>query len=148
MNKKEYDREQEKWLKWAKEWERYTKRQNELVRKGVENADEILEKEFGKSSLEMYFGPWTKIYDKTDLANPNFILPGQNTSLLSMSHGQGVVNAFGKVVESSDLKIHGRVIGYAYDAGDDYLIIDTGGEEKYLILNCQYKILDEKEEDN
>ena len=148
MNKKEYDREQEKWLKWAKEWERYTKRQNELVRKGVENADEILEKEFGKSSLEMYFGPWTKIYDKTDLANPNFILPGQNTSLLSMSHGQGVVNAFGKVVESSDLKIRGRVIGYAYDAGDDYLIIDTGGEEKYLILNCRYKILDEKEEDN
>lgn len=148
MNKKEYEREQEKWLKWAKEWERYTKRQDELVRKDVENVDEILEKEFGKSSLEMYFGPWTKIYDKTDLANPNFILPGQNTSLLSMSHGQGVVNVFGKVVESPDLKIRGRVIGYAYDAGDDYLIVDTGGEEKYLILNCRYKILDEKEEDN
>lgn len=152
MNKTEYNREVRKWRKWADEFKRFNERQAQLLKsiKGntkeeLDKIENILYQEFKTTASEIFFGPWTKIYDVRDLSDPEFILPGQNYPFLSLDYSEKIIKAFGKIVESKDLKVKGRVIGYAYDAGDDYLILDSGKEkEEYLILNSKWEI---KEDD-
>lgn len=147
MNKKDYDKEVRKWNKWADEFEKYHIRKMQLIRdlkgetrKQCEEIDKKLEAEFGKKDADMFYGPWTKIYSLADISNPNFILPGMSESFMARSYSSEVISAWGKDVES-ELGDSGRVIGYAYDAGDDYLILDQGdGKETYMILNCHWKI--------
>ena len=156
MNKREYDKEI---VKWGKYWETYMKyhdRKIELIKKlggytqeECDKISEILKKEFG-DELKLACGPWTKIYDQRDLMDPSFILPGMNESFTTKDYSQKVIDAFGKTVMSDDaIPIEGRVIGYAYDALDDYLIVlDDNGKEQYLILNSHWKVLEDKEKED
>ena len=61
---------------------------------------------------------------------------------MARTYSAKVISAWGKEIESELGKdFSGKVIGYAYDAGDDYLIIDKGdGQEVYMILNSRWKI--------
>lgn len=149
MNKKEYDKEVRKWNKWAVEFEKYHNRKMQLIeelkgetREQLNEIERRLEAEFGKKDADMFYGPWTKIYSLADLSNPEFILPGMSESFMARTYSAKVISAWGKEIESELGKdFSGKVIGYAYDAGDDYLIIDKGdGQEVYMILNSQWKI--------
>ena len=149
MNKKEYDREVRKWNKWSEEFEKYHIRKLQLIkelkgetREQHEEIERRLEAEFGKKDADMFYGPWTRIYSLADLSNPKFILPGMSESFMSRSYSAKVIGAWGKEIESElGEDFNGKVIGYAYDAGDDYLIIDKGeGNEVYMILNSHWKI--------
>ena len=152
MNKSDYNKEVRKWVKWTDEFKRFHERHAQLLmsikgntKEELDKIENIIYQEFKTTSSKIFFGPFTRIYDVRDLSDPEFILPGQNYPFLSLDYSEKIIKAFGKMVESEDLKIKGRVIGYAYDAGDDYLILDSGKEkEEYLILNCRWEI---KEDD-
>ena len=148
MTTKEYNSEVKKWIKWDEECKRYTDRHKQLIKtiggRTLEECQEIkriLEAEFGNEN-DLWFGPWTKIYSVSDLMNPNFILPGMSESFLAKPYAEKVIEAWGKEIESElGEDFNGKVVGYAYDAGDDYLIIDKGdGQEVYMILNSHWKI--------
>lgn len=158
MNKNDYNREVIKWNRWAARWTEWANRKQQLIKTlgghTLEECEEInrrLEKEFGCSETKIWEGPWTKIYDLRDLENPNFILPGLAHSFIQKPNSGEILKAFGKTVVS-DMGDNqtGVVIGYAYDAMDDYLILKTEeGKESYLLINTEYHILgEEKEEDN
>ena len=149
MNKKEYDKEVRKWNKWAAEFEKYHIRKLQLIKelKGEtrEQHNEIerrLEAEFGKKDADMFYGPWTKIYSLADLSNPEFILPGMSESFMARTYSAKDISAWGKEIESELGKdFSGKVIGYAYDAYDDYIQIrlDTG-EIRNIMVNSHYKV--------
>ena len=143
METKEYNDYLEKWDKyWKKEKEYYLKR-TEFIQEGKEYLLPDLDKRYGHDgSCSLQFGPFTVIRDQADLLNHNFILPGYDYSFLQ--HPNTDLNIplyFGKRLWSELEKCEGEVIGYAYDAYDDYIQIKTDtGEIRNIMVNSYYKV--------
>ena len=122
MNTKEYNNYVERWEKyWKREKEYYEKRM-EYIRDEKEYLLPALDERYGQGRFDSpyQFGPFTIIRDQADLMNHKY---------------------FGKKLWSDLEKCEGEVIGYAYDAYDDYIQIrlDTG-EIRNIIVNSHYRV--------
>ena len=142
METKEYNDYLEKWDKyWKKEKEYYLKRA-EFIQEEKEYLLPDLDKRYGHDGLcSLQFGPFTVIRDPFDLLNPNFILPGYDHSFLQHPNTDPQIPLyFGKRLWSDLEKCEGVVIGYGYDAYDDYIQIrlDTG-EIRNILVNSKYE---------
>ena len=144
METKEYNKYVERWDKyWKREKEYYQKRE-EYIREEKEYLLPELDKRYGHGKLDSpyQFGPFTVIRDPSDLLNHNFILPGYDYSFLQHPNTDlNIPSYFGKILRSDLEKCEGEVIGYAYDAYDDYIQIrlDTG-EIRNIMVNSHYKV--------
>ena len=150
------DKERKRWEKWNKSLELYAK-----AVKGLKKFEKDLDdKKYTKlrdkiddqySATKLFLGPFTIITDLNILTNPNIILPGDTKPFgVGREWSFSVVQrALGKTVKSEIRGYSGKVIGYSYDAGDDYLVIKTeSGEIKHMIMNAPFTIIDKKEEEN
>jgi hypothetical protein len=144
METKEYNYYVKRWKKyWKREEEYYTKRA-EYVREDKDYLIPALDKRYGHGSIDSpyQFGPFTIIRDQADLLNPNFILPGYDYPFCQHPNtDHNIPLYFGKILSSELEKCEGEVIGYAYDAYDDYIQIrlDTG-EIRNIMVNSHYKV--------
>ena len=153
--------EKELYNKYIKEWEEYSERSKEYYKKRkaiidkYRDSDESLwkkedkelddlEKEYGWDGFNPYqFGPWTVIDDSKDLKDPNFKLPGYNKSYSELKNApKDLPNWFGLVAECVlSNNNRGIIVGYGYDATDDYLVIKkSDGERSTIIMNSHYKV--------
>ena len=110
-----------------------------------------IEERYGHSGFNArQFGPWTEILDKDDLIDPNFILPGRGRSFQEMTNtDKNIPSYWGKFIYSEFDKCSGIVIGYGYDFGDDYILIEKleeGGKKSSIMVNSPYKVFDTEEE--
>lgn len=143
---RKYCIECEDWFK--KEEEFYAKMKaihdSSLPNDKKEKRQERIRKKYGKDGNSFDFGPWVEIYDPKDLLDPNFILPGHKCSFLNLSNtDHDIPSYFGKYIISEFPDYYGKVIGYAYDMGDDYIIaLHPSGETRAIIVNSHYKIYD------
>lgn len=151
--------EKELYKQYVKAWEEYKERSSEYYEKRLEiikkyknneSFDEeekelnILKKEYGWDGFNPYqFGPWTVIEDPQDLRNSEFKLPGLNKAYCESNHYiKDLPNWFGLIAED-DLSENnkGIIIGYGYDATDDYLVIKkSDGKTSTIIMNSHYKV--------
>lgn len=128
METKDYNRELKNWKEWFEREKEYERRREEL------------DKEFGHDGFN--FGPYTIITDPSDLLNPDFILPGLNLPFSKISNtDQKIPSYFGKRLKSELDGTEGVVIGYGYDAFDDYIQIrKDDGKEVGILVNSRYDI--------
>lgn len=146
----------DKYKELVKEWEDWDKRRSEYFKKRIdvikkykfdedlqEKKVKELEEQYNANDLNEIFGPWTTIYEKEDLVNRDFILPGLNKCFLELDgidHDE-VVNSFGKNIWDYQGVHKGIVIGFGYDSGDYYLLSEDQFGKKYSInLLERYKI--------
>ena len=143
METKEYNEYQKKWEKYWKDEDVYYERRAEYIREGKEWKLEKLDKDFGHSCFNArQFGPFTLITDPSDLLNHNFILPGYTHSFYGHPNtDHAIPTYFGKRLWSELDSVEGVVVGYGYDAYDDYIQIrlDTG-ELKNILVNSKYTV--------
>lgn len=144
------NKERRRWKRWEESLNKYKKLVEEIGKDGkkFDELKEKLDKQFGVPCL--FYGPFTIITDLNILVNPDIILPGDTEPFAICREWSflKLKEALGKIVESEPPGYKGRVIGYAYDAGDDYFVIRTeSGEIKYVILNSHFTIIDKKEEE-
>ena len=143
METKEYNKYVERWDKyWKREKEYYQKRE-EYIKEEKEYLLPELDKRYGHDgSCSLQFGPFTVIRDQADLLNHNFILPGYDCSFCQLSNTDlNIPSYFGKRLWSDLEKCEGEVIGYAYDAYDDYIQIRTDtGEIRNIMVNSHYRV--------
>ena len=152
--------EKELYKQYVKDWEEYKERSSEYYEKRLEiikkykNSESfeeeekelnILKKEYGWDGFNPYqFGPWTIIDDPQDLRNSEFKLPGLNKAYCESNHYiEDLPNWFGLIAEDDLSKNNkGIIIGYGYDATDDYLVIKkSDGETSTIIMNSRYKVI-------
>ena len=137
-----YNNYVERWSRWWKREGEYWEKRREFVERDASDEEfRELDIEYDKAGPNSeYFGPYTIIDDPRDLLNPNFILPGMDSSFLSLTNtDRRIPEYFGKRIYSEIENISGIVIGYGYDAGDDYIIIrDDFGKEHHIIVNSHY----------
>ena len=125
MEQKEYNSYVERWKKYWKDEKIYYEERRKLVIRSdagenVEKEFKKLDKRFGHGDLfsSKQYGPFTVIKDKADLLNPNFICELDNCI--------------------------GTVIGYSYDAYDDYIMIELeNGAIKNIMVNSHYHLVEE-----
>lgn len=102
----------------------------------------INEKYYGRKRFTPeYFGPWTEIRDPEDLRNPEFILPGHDKSYLkTVVAKDNVPDIWGKIARDCYFPERcGKVVGFGYDYGDYYLIIEqSDGTESTILMNSHY----------
>lgn len=156
MEQKLYQEYLKKWDTWLKDEEAYFKKKKQLVARNAPKKEfDKLDKFYGHDGFNTrQFGPWTVIYDKEDLLNPEFILPGGNKSFCQLKNtDQNIPSYWGKrIFDEHRNEIVGRVIGYGYDSGDDYIIarddndVDKGVKREICVMvNSHYKILEDDE---
>lgn len=159
MDKKKYEKLCNDWDSWINRRAEYLNKRISLIRLYKDNEDlqerviEDLEAEYNANNLNEVFGPWTTIYDKEDLLDRNFILPGLGHCFLD-SPGRdtkAILDSFGKKCWNCLDEYVGIVVGYGYDSGDDYLLTEReeGGKKipSSVLINERYT-LGEKEEGN
>ena len=144
METKEYNDYVKRWEKYWKREEEYYQKRAEYVREDKDYLIPALDKRYGHGSINSpyQFGPFTIIRDQADLLNPNFILPGYDYPFCQHPNtDHNIPLYFGKKLWSEIERCEGVVIGYAYDAYDDYIQIklDTG-EIRNIIVNSIYKV--------
>lgn len=109
-----------------------------------------LENFFGHNGFNpRQFGPWTEIYDKEDLLDDSFLLPGFNKSFSAMFNSdKNIPNYWGKyIAEESGGSNFGEVIGFGYDATEDYILIkQENGLKSTISVNSGYTVFDTLEE--
>lgn len=154
MEKEAYDKLVNDWaIYWSKESDYSLQRKIILQSKlGDLERDALkrLEHFFGHNGFNSrQFGPWTEIYDKEDLLDNSFILPGINRSFSALPNtDKNIPNYWGKyMAEESGGSNFGEVIGFGYDATDDYILIKLeNGERSTILVNSCYKVFDTLEE--
>lgn len=155
--------EKDLYQRYCADWNRYYKDENDYyfhksriisldldMELESDLVDEIEEK-YGHSGFNArQFGPWTEILDKNDLTDPNFILPGRGRSFQEMTNtDKDIPTYWGKFIYSELDECSGVVIGYGYDSGDDYILIEKleeGRRKSTIIVNSPYKVFDTEEE--
>ena len=150
MEQKEYNRYVKRWKKYLEEEKIYCEERRKLVVRSdsgenVEREFEKLDKRFGRDFFGgRRFGPYTVIKDALDLLNPNFILPGFNVPFCDLSNtDKNIPSYFGKKLYSDLEEKEGIVIGYSYDAYDDYIIIETEDNKIVnVMVNSHYHIVE------
>ena len=126
-----------RWEKYRKDLKTYTDKRKELVEK---NASD---KEFSELDSKFnIFGPFTIIRDPNDLLDPNFFLPGYDSTFLNLKNtDHKIPEYFGKTLHSEYDDDSGVVVEYAYDAYDDYIgILSDSGKIKYILVNSRYRV--------
>ena len=143
METEEYNEYVGRWEKYWKREEEYYQKRAEYVRENKDYLLPALDKRYGHDGFNhMMFGPFTIIHDPADLLNHNFILPGYDYSFCQHPNtDHNIPRYFGKKLWSDLEKCEGIVIGYAYDAYDDYIQIrlDTG-EIRNIMVNSHYRV--------
>ena len=143
METKEYNKYVEKWEKYWKREEEYYEKRAEYIREDKDYLIPALDKRYGHDNLNsLQFGPFTVIRNQADLLNHNFILPGYDYPFCQrLNTDPKIPLYFGKKLWSELEECGGIVIGYAYDAYDDYIQIrlDTG-MVKNILVNSIYKV--------
>ena len=140
---KEYNEYVRRWDKYWKQEKEYLEKRAEYIREDKEFLLDALDKRYGHDSFNpRQFGPFTIIRDQADLLNHNFILPGLDLPFCQYPNtDHNIPHYFGKKLWSELEKCEGEVIGYAYDAYDDYIQIRTDtGEIRNIIVNSHYKV--------
>ena len=152
MEQKEYNSYVERWKKYWKDEKIYYEEKRKLVIRSdagenVEKEFKKLDKRFGHGDLfsSKQYGPFTVIKDKADLLNPNFILPGLDCSFYEKKNtDKKIPEYFGKKIVSELDNCIGTVIGYSYDAYDDYIMIELeNGAIKNIMVNSHYHLVEE-----
>jgi len=151
------EKERVRWKKWAIKIEEYSKDLTKLISECREKdpdkffrLKDALDKRY--DHIRLYVGPWTEITDPEDiklLYTSGFILPGDDIPFIQKHGYNDLKEAYGKrVVSELGKEYCGKVIGYGYDALDDYLVvINDMGHKVFLILNSRYEITDKEKED-
>ena len=144
METKEYNDYVERWEKYWKREKEYYEKRREYIRDEKEYLLPALDERYGHDKIDSpyQFGPFTIIHDQADLFNHNFILPGYDYPFCQHPNTDlNIPKYFGKKLWSDLEKCEGEVIGYAYDAYDDYIQIrlDTG-EIRNIMVNSHYKV--------
>ena len=144
METKEYNNYVERWEKYWKREEEYYQKRAEYVREDKDYLIPALDKRYGHDKLDSsyQYGPFTIIRDQADLLNHNFILPGYDYPFCQHPNtDHNIPLYFGKILRSELEKCEGEVIGYAYDAYDDYIQIRLeSGEIRNIMVNSHYKV--------
>lgn len=143
METQEYNNYVERWKKyWKREKEYYEKRM-EYIRDEKEYLLPDLDERYGHGKIDSpyQFGPFTIIRDQADLLNHNFILPGLDSSFLDLTNtDKNIPFYFGKKLLVGGL-VEGIVVGYGYDAYDDYIRVqDDNGKIKNILVNSDWFI--------
>ena len=148
MEQKEYNRYVKRWKKYWEDEKVYSEERKKLVIRSdsgenVEKEFKKLDKRFGHGDLfsSKQYGPFTIIKDRADLLNPNFILPGMDKPFCDLENpDKKIPDYFGKkIVSELDKDYIGIVIGYSYDAYDDYIMIEReDGSIRNILVNSHY----------
>ena len=140
MKKEVYDKYCRDWKRWKENKVEYYNKLEELRKNpNATKKDFIkLRERYGYTDS---IGPWTVIDDPKDLLDPNFILPGFDKCFLDIENtDMNIPYYFGR--RAKDGEVEGVVVGYGYDSGDDYLVIeDDSGRRQTIMINSKYTIL-------
>ena len=134
MKEAEYNKLCKDWDNFIAKKLEYLNKRKEIINSGSEDMDKELEEleiQYHQTSEDMFschpdfFGPETCITDLEDLINPDFKLPGRcGRSFSELQKYPEIIEKFGEVVNT---KRHGkcRIIGFMYDSGDDYILLEN-----------------------
>lgn len=149
MEKDKYNELVKRWEDW-KTWEsEYLEKRINIIREYRDDEDlqykkvRELEEQYNANDFNQIFGPWTTIYDKEDLLDRNFILPGLDSCFLDLNDidQNEIINSFGKNIWDYFGEHKGVVIGFGYDSGDYYLLSrDLSGKNYSINLLEKYRV--------